>query len=82
MTPVRAPDICATVLADASEIELGNFRTLYLSLLHQRQSSPDLLALVYVRALPVLGPEPRLADAPVGPGAVLSGMRGRFRVKN
>ena len=33
---------------------------------------PDLLALVNVDALPVLGPKPRLADASVGPGTVLS----------
>ena len=40
--------------------------------------SPDLLALVNVHALPVLGLEPRLADAPVGPGAVLSGVEDEF----
>ena len=34
---------------------------------------PDFLALVNVGALPILGTKPRLADASVGPGAVLSG---------
>ena len=39
---------------------------------------PDLLALVNVHALPVLGLKPRLADAPVGPGAVLGGVEDEF----
>ena len=34
---------------------------------------PDFLALINVGALPIFGTKPRLADASVGTGAVLSG---------